>query len=529
MSTESHRTLQRSSGSRGDRSVGLRTLLTAFTAVALASTAIVGGVSLWGALQAKDAATRTFVAKDVTADILPPPMYLIEMRLLLSQAVEGTLPPAVVKTEVHRLESEYQARVQYWKDNPPYGLEAQLLGKQHDAGITFIEHAVRIADAVGPNADAAALRTQLDAAHRAYLAHRAGVDATVKESVDFANDSVVAFDANAETTKHLQWSLLALAAVVLTSLGLWIRRTVWAAVGGEPALVASMARAVAQGDLTVQAQVAAGDRTSIMSAMAQMSQSLAGIVRQVRSSSDSIATGSTEIALGNSDLSARTEQQASALEETAASMEQLGTTVRQTSENAHQASRLALDASHVAVQGGEVVGRVVETMRGINDSSRKIADIIGVIDAIAFQTNILALNAAVEAVRAGEQGRGFAVVASEVRNLAGRSAEAAKEIKSLIATRVERVVQGSSLVDQAGATMTEVVNAIQRATRIMGEISTASTEQSAGVAQVGQAVGQMDQATQQNAALVEQSAAAAESLKAQAQQLVQAVAVFKLA
>jgi methyl-accepting chemotaxis protein len=251
-------------------------------------------------------------------------------------------------------------------------------------------------------------------------------------------------------------------------------------------------------------------------------------VTQVRRSSESIATGASEIAQGNSDLSARTEEQASTLQQTAASAEQLNATVKHTADNAHEASRLALDASNVAVQGGAVVTRVVETMKSINDSSKEIAEIIGTIDSIAFQTNILALNAAVEAARAGEQGRGFAVVAAEVRGLAGRSAEAAKEIKSLISASVARVEQGTVLVDKAGATMTEVVRSIQRASSIMGAISAASTEQSAGVAQVGHAVGQMDQVTQQNAALVEQSAAASESLRAQAQQLVRTMSVFKL-
>ncbi|MFN0182476.1 MAG: methyl-accepting chemotaxis protein, partial [Aquabacterium sp.] len=225
----------------------------------------------------------------------------------------------------------------------------------------------------------------------------------------------------------------------------------------------------------------------------------------------------------------RTEEQASALQETAASMEELGSTVRQNADNARQANQLALGASAVAVKGGDVVDQVVTTMKGINDSSRKIADIIGVIDGIAFQTNILALNAAVEAARAGEQGRGFAVVAAEVRSLASRAAQAAREIKDLINASVERVQQGTALVDLAGVTMTEVVTSIRRVTDIMGEIRAASTEQSAGVAQVGEAVNQMDRATQQNSALVEESAAAAESLKGQAQQLVQAVAVFRLA
>jgi methyl-accepting chemotaxis protein len=241
-----------------------------------------------------------------------------------------------------------------------------------------------------------------------------------------------------------------------------------------------------------------------------------------------VATASAEIAQGNQDLSARTENQASALEQTAASMEQLGSQVKQNADNAKQASQLASSASSVAVRGGEVVGRVVETMKEINISSKKIADIISVIDGIAFQTNILALNAAVEAARAGEQGRGFAVVATEVRALAGRSADAAKQIKVLINDSVERVELGTALVDEARTTMTEVVGSISKVNDLVGEISSASNEQSAGVAQVGEAVNQIDLVTQQNAALVEEMTAAASSLKAQAGGLVQTVAVFKL-
>ncbi|HEY9240263.1 MAG TPA: methyl-accepting chemotaxis protein, partial [Burkholderiaceae bacterium] len=292
----------------------------------------------------------------------------------------------------------------------------------------------------------------------------------------------------------------------------------------------SVARRVAAGDLTAKIEVTNTDEAGqLLAALKQMNDSLVQVVGNVRHASDSISTGSTEIAAGNQDLSARTEQQASALEETAASMEELGATVRQNADNAKQANQLAQSASTVAVRGGDAVGQVVQTMKGINESSRKIADIISVIDGIAFQTNILALNAAVEAARAGEQGRGFAVVASEVRSLAQRSADAAKEIKALISASVERVEQGTVQVDQAGATMTEVVTSIKRVTDIMAEISAASTEQSAGVAQVGDAVTEMDKTTQQNAALVEESAAAAESLKNQAQQLVATVAVFKLA
>ncbi len=287
--------------------------------------------------------------------------------------------------------------------------------------------------------------------------------------------------------------------------------------------------AVAEGDLTKDLQSSGHDEVAqLMNALGRMRNKLVQVVSTVRQASDSVNTASAEIAQGNHDLSARTESQASALEETAASMEQLSSTVRQNADNARQANQLAQSASSVATQGGQVMSQVVQTMEGISDSSRKIADIINVIDGIAFQTNILALNAAVEAARAGEQGRGFAVVAGEVRSLAGRSADAAKEIKQLISESVNRVDAGTQLVGQAGATMNEVVTSIRRVTDIMGEISAASSEQSAGVSQVGEAVTQMDQVTQQNAALVEEMAAAASSLHGQAQELVQAVAVFKL-
>ncbi|MFN4119553.1 methyl-accepting chemotaxis protein [Acidovorax sp.] len=286
---------------------------------------------------------------------------------------------------------------------------------------------------------------------------------------------------------------------------------------------------VRDGDLTGPITDHSRDEFSpLLQALSAMQASLTQVVSQVRQGSDSVATASAEISAGNSNLSARTERQASALEETAASMEELNSTVRQNAEHARHANNLAQTASTVATQGGEVVAEVVRTMKDINESSRKIADIIGVIDGIAFQTNILALNAAVEAARAGEQGRGFAVVASEVRNLASRSASAAHEIKALIGTSVERVEAGTTLVDRAGQTMSEVVDAIGRVTDIMSEISAASSEQSQGVEQVNVAVSQMDQATQQNAALVEEMAAAATSLNTQAAELVNVVSAFKL-
>jgi methyl-accepting chemotaxis protein len=290
-----------------------------------------------------------------------------------------------------------------------------------------------------------------------------------------------------------------------------------------------LAETVAAGDLTSRIDSDSKDETGkLLSALKTMNARLLQIVGEVRVSTDTIATASSEIATGNLDLSSRTEQQAGALEETASAMEELTSTVRQNADNARQANQLAASASQVAEQGGAVVSQVVDTMNNINDSSKKIVDIISVIDGIAFQTNILALNAAVEAARAGEQGRGFAVVASEVRSLAQRSASAAKEIKELIADSVQKVGEGSKLVAQAGTTMDEVVASVKRVTDVVSEISAASQEQSEGIEQVNQAITQMDQTTQQNAALVEEAAAAAQSMQEQAGRLTQAVSVFKI-
>ena len=298
--------------------------------------------------------------------------------------------------------------------------------------------------------------------------------------------------------------------------------------GGEPSDVSSIAQQIAKGDLTMEIVTKAEDRSSIMHAIKEMRDSLVTIVGEVRTGTEAIATASREIASGNIDLSSRTEQQASSLEETASSMEELTSTVKQNADNARQANQLAVTASGIAVKGGEVVALVVDTMESINDSAKKIGDIIGVIDGIAFQTNILALNAAVEAARAGEQGRGFAVVATEVRSLAQRSAAAAREIKTLIGDSVDKVEVGSKLVNQAGATMDEVVASVKQVTDIMGEIAAASREQESGIGQINQAISEMDNATQQNAAMVEEAAAASKGLQDQASQLAQVVSVFKL-
>ena len=351
------------------------------------------------------------------------------------------------------------------------------------------------------------------------------VEGLVKINADGSDR--VAKQGEAIYTSGRTWVIGLMIAMVAIGFGLalWIARVVSQPLG----FAVAVARRVADGDLTADIEVRSRDETGqLMQALKDMNESLQKIVGEVRNGTDTIATASGQIAAGNQNLSQRTEEQASSLEETAASMEQLTSTVKQNADNASQANQLAVSASEVAIHGGTVVTQVVSTMGSINASSKKIVDIIGVIDGIAFQTNILALNAAVEAARAGEQGRGFAVVAAEVRNLAQRSAAAAKEIKTLIDDSVEKVGIGSRLVDQAGSTMEEIVASVRRVTDIMGEITAASHEQTAGIEQINQAISQMDQVTQQNAALVEEAAAAAGSLQEQAGTLASVVSAFKL-
>ncbi len=352
-----------------------------------------------------------------------------------------------------------------------------------------------------------------------------GIEALIKLQIDVAKAE---FDA-ARARSALSRNLSIAAIVIGLGLSTWLGLTLIRAITRPLDEAVKLARSVANGDLTQRIEVRSQDEIGqLMQALKDMNGALVRVVGQVRAGVDTVATASNQIASGNLDLSSRTEEQASSLEETASSMEELTSTVKQNAENARQANQLVVSTADVAVKGGEVVGQVVDTMASIKESSRKIADIIGVIDGIAFQTNILALNAAVEAARAGEQGRGFAVVASEVRNLAQRSAGAAKEIKALIEDSVGKVEAGGHLVDEAGHTMEEIVASVKRVTDIMSEIAAASQEQSSGIEQVNQAISQMDDVTQQNAALVEEAAAAAESLQDQASKLAEAVSVFRL-
>lgn len=332
----------------------------------------------------------------------------------------------------------------------------------------------------------------------------------------------------AQEATALMLTLIGVATLLSIAIGVFSTRDLMRTLGGEPAYTSNVVREIAGGNLAVVVAVRPGDNDSLLAAVNGMRQSLASIVGQVRTSADSIATGTSQIASGNHDLSSRTEQQASSLEETSAAMEQLTSTVKQSADNARQANQMASAASLSAARGGEIVGKVVATMDTIAASSKKMAEIISVIDGIAFQTNILALNAAVEAARAGEQGRGFAVVASEVRNLAQRSAQAAREIKEMINASTQNVGLGNALVTSAGASMGEIVDQVKRVTDLIGEITSVSLEQSSGIGQVNEAIAQMDQVTQQNAALVEQSAAAASSLKDQAVAMLEAVSYFHL-
>jgi methyl-accepting chemotaxis protein len=459
---------------------------------------------------------------------------------------------------VAQMRSDFQTQVQEWKNVLLRGGDAKQLDR-YWSGFEKSERAVaagaKTIVAALPEGPSRTLVVNFAAAHaKMGEGYRAGLAAfKAAEHAPAAGDKAVA-GMDREPNRVLAEAIAAMAAdadrigaeaatlarrAAITSLVLLAVAAVLAVASAGLYLrsalrrlddAAEAARRVAAGDLATPVQVNGRDELAqLAGALREMQTSLAGIVGSVRSNSDSVATASDQIAQGNQDLSSRTEQQAGALQQTAATMDELGATVRHNADNARQANQLARGASDIAQRGGAVVGRVVDTMKGIQDSSRRIAEITGTIDGIAFQTNILALNAAVEAARAGEQGRGFAVVASEVRSLAQRSAQAAREIKALIGASVERVDQGTALVDEAGTTMSEIVAAIGRVTDIVAAISAASDQQSEGVSQVGEAVAQMDRATQQNAALVEESAAAAESLKQQARQLVGTVAVFRLA
>ena len=467
--------------------------------------------------------------KDLVADVLPPPEYIIESYLVslqLANAANASEQTALIE-RFKTLKSDYDTRHEYWlKAGLGPELGRMLLQQAHEPALAFYQLAFgKFIPAIqrGDKDAAAALLLDMGAI---YETHRKAID----QVVQLATKNAELDEAGA--AQRITSANILLLAVFLASLGaamavgIMILRDLLRKLGGEPEYAAQICHQVAAGKLDVQVVLKENDRASLLFAMRTMQQTLSGTVSGIKAAVDSLATGTGQISAGNQDLSARTEQQTATLEQTTRAMSALTSNVHNNASDADQANQLALAASTIAEDGGAVVAEVVETMASINASSAKIVDIIGVIDAIAFQTNILALNAAVEAARAGEQGRGFAVVASEVRSLAQRSATAAKEIKALIDDSVDKMSTGSKLVGQAGATMIEVVDSVRRVTDIMGRISNASRAQTEGIAQVNQSIAQMEGVAQQNAALVEEAMAAAGSLRDQATALAQAVSIF---
>jgi methyl-accepting chemotaxis protein len=473
---------------------------------------------------------RIVQSKDLTADILPPPSYIIESYLVTLQLADAKEAGEQAKLigRLKKLKGEYDARREYWsKQGLETALAEALLNKAHLPATAFYAVAVdEFAPAVQKQ-DAAAVTAGLAKLATAYEEHRNAIDQVVKIAEQRVESDETAAKGQIQSSTQFLLTILLLAAGAGLALTVALSRGITRSL----AEAVKVADKLASGDLTrnVQAQTYGSDELGqLMSSLDRTTDQLAGIVNQIKTSSDTVGTAAQEIAQSHADLSSRTEEQASSLEETAASMEQMTATVQQNAENAKKANELAKQASGVAQQGGQAVREVVGTMNGITASSKKIGDIIGVIDGIAFQTNILALNAAVEAARAGEQGRGFAVVASEVRNLAQRSAAAAKEIKGLIGDSVEKVQAGSRQVETAGRTVDEIVSSVTKVSALIAEITAASMEQSQSIAQVSDTVQELEKVTQQNAAMVEQATAASTNLDEQAQAMTLAVGSFKL-
>jgi methyl-accepting chemotaxis protein len=471
---------------------------------------------------------RIVQGKDLVADILPPPEYVIEsfvVSLQLADAAEKPEQDALI-ARLKSLKTEYDTRHEFWiKEGLEPEIAEPLLKQSYEAANAFYASAFNQLVPAVQTQDKDAISTAIKAMKATYEVHRKSIDHVVKLT-NKRNEVDEAASKQLIDTVLLQLTLIFF---VSFALAIFITILISRSLTGPLTKALNIAKIVASGDLTSRIDVEFNDETGqLLQALKDMNDNLVSIVGNMRAGTNNIVTTSSEIAAGNMDLSKRTESQASSLEETASSMEELTSTVKQNADNSKQANQLALSASNTAVRGGKVVGQVIETMGSIKESSRKIVDIIGVIDDIAFQTNILALNAAVEAARAGEQGRGFAVVASEVRNLAQRSAGAAKEIKALIGDSVEKVDVGGKLVDQAGMTMNEIVESVKHLADLMNEITSASQEQSIGIEQVNMAVTYMDDMTQKNAALVEEAAAAGESMRLQATALSEAFDVFKM-
>ena len=469
--------------------------------------------------------------KDLIADILPPPEYVLESYLVCLQLglSADTTEKTALATRLKELQGEYQTRHDFWgKQSLDASLADGLLKQAHEPAQAFYKIAFDELIPAAQKNDSAAISAAMKQMKPLYDTHRQAIDRIVQLATKRGEAD------EAAAAVQITRATLMLSIILCASLGagiviaIQIVRGLLKRLGGEPDYAAEISRKIASGDLAMAIALKKGDQTSMLHAMKTMQQVLSALMAQIQQAVDTIRAGATQITHGNLDLSARTEQQASALEETASAMQQLTSTVRQNVDHASDANAMATSASDIAVKGGALIADVVATMRSISASSHRIGDIIGVIDGIAFQTNILALNAAVEAARAGEQGRGFAVVASEVRTLAQRSASAAKEIKELIGAATEQVDGGARLVDQTGQTMRQIVESVRNVSDMIGNITQSSREQAAGIEQINQAILQMDQGTQENAALVEQAAAAAGALQDEAAKLTSVTDSFRV-
>jgi methyl-accepting chemotaxis protein len=503
----------------------LRIALFAIGAAGILAALSVMGQAIWSFRSLDQAAQQAMTAKDVVADILPPPMYLVEYRLLLSRAVDQSIPLTVASQEADRLEREYRAREQFWREHPPLTLAASLLGTQHDSALKLLDSGRTevLGKLLAGDVDSA--RAALITVDTLYSEHRALVDKTVTLGTEVATQSIDAFQAAYRSGIWIMASVSVLMMCATLVCYLNARRSIIVPIDA----CVKLSQAVADGDLTQSVVVQRADELgALQAALGSMCIHLRELVGNARNNVNSIANAAREIAMGNDDLSERTQRQASALEETSATMEEMSASIKNGFDSAGAASQLAVGACQNAEQGGEVVDKTIHAMGAITASSQKITDIIDVINSIAFQTNLLALNAAVESARAGEHGRGFAVVASEVRSLSQRCATAAGEIKQLIDETVSKVRNGSDLVNASGGKLESVLTSIRTVSEKIGEISTSGKEQSEGIYQVSTAIMQIDQATQQNAALVEQIASASKLMSDQAGELATLMAHFRI-
>jgi len=505
-------------------SMSVRTRQIAMAAIGITAVSACALTGLWSESRLSQASQRAFVAKDVVADILPPPMYLIEMRLLLSQALEGRLDTAQAKSELARLDKEYQARVSHWQANPPFGLEQDLLGTQHQAAVELIGAAqLMLARLDAGDPDAA--RQQLDAVHALYLKHRAAVDVTVVRGNALSSQSMAEFDATVARGRSLQILLLGLSVLGLGLLSWQLARSVTRPLDQA----VDLAEAVAGGDLSRQVAVEGRDETArLLQSLERMRTQLGDMVSELRQGSLRMASACAQIHAGNLDLKSRTAGHLDELGHVRGNLAEVTRMIGHSAQAAEQAAGLVESVETAARRGQEAMGRMSETMSGIAASSARVSEIVGVIESIAFQTNLLALNAAVEAARAGDQGRGFAVVATEVRMLAQRSSLAAREIRTLAADSTRQVGSGTDLAAGTARAIVDMATQVETMNRLVKDIWETTFAQTSGIAQLGEAVEMLSKAGDANVTLAEQSSQATASLEDEARRLTGSVSRFRL-